>query len=145
MPTPTIYGGETDEDIYHLLVTGSRDWDRPKAVEAAIKSVMDWCEEEGLELHIVHGGCKSGADLHADEAAQKLELPCHRYPAPWNRIRRLGLGRPKSAGVRRNAEMPKRHDIDGAIAFHENIDDSTGTADMIEILEELEIEYRLID
>lgn len=142
MATPTIYGGSTPDAIYHLLVTGDRWWDDYSLVLESIRAVAEWCEEEGYELHVVHGWA-DGADSQAGEAARELELPCHSYPAPWDRIRRLGLGPAKSAGTRRNTLMRERHEIDGVLAFHDDLwGRSKGTKNMVEQIRKLGIEFK---
>jgi hypothetical protein len=147
MPTKTIYGGMPDEDgnipIYFLLITGDRNWVDSGMVFRCIESVAQWCEEQEYELHVVHGGAP-GADTCADEAAKALELPCHRYPAPWNRIRRLNLGPARSAGSRRNTVMRERHDILGAIAFHDDLANSKGTKNMVEQLKKLRVDIEYV-
>jgi hypothetical protein len=66
-----------------ILVTGSRDWSNPTVVEQAIASYV----QPGVEIVIVHGGCRTGADAQADRFAGLLRLKRERYPAegfgPW--------------------------------------------------------------
>lgn len=50
------------------------------------------------DLVVVHGDCPSGADRHAREFCEELNVPEERYPAEWDKYG-------KSAGYRRNAVM----------------------------------------
>lgn len=132
----TIYGGASSDDIYFLLITGDREWTDYELVLECVEHVERQCEENRIELHVVHGGAR-GADSCGDRAANKLQVPCHRYPAPWKRIGRV-------AGPARNELMPERHPIDGAYVFHDNIAESSGTKDMMKKLIKLGIPYELI-
>lgn len=140
----TIYGGESPDHIFYLLVTGDRNWSDEETVYWCIRQVREDCLARGYELHVVHGDA-DGADTCARAAAKKLQIPAHSYPAPWDFIKKTeGYKRSRSAGPRRNRVMPERHKIDMAIAFHDDIDNSKGTADMISYLRELGIAGELI-
>lgn len=140
----TIYGGKDEKSVYNLLITGSRDWCHPDMVFKAIEAVASWAEEQELELHIIHGGAR-GADSHADQAAEDLELPCHRYPAPWKRMKRqVGWKGSRSAGPQRNRVMINRHEIHACISFHEDLKNSKGTKDMVNLVRKSDIEYEHI-
>lgn len=87
-----------------VLVTGSRDWPNPGVVHLALEEAFDRATvQEGDSLIVVHGGCPSGADAHADEWAHRLnrqglpvEIEVH--SADWEQFK-------KRAGFVRNAEM----------------------------------------
>lgn len=88
-----------------ILVTGSRDWRGRWAVDDAICDVLTEHPLERGDVTVVHGGCATGADLHATYAvrrinawftAQPVKLEIHE--AEWDR-----LG--KAAGPIRNQTM----------------------------------------
>jgi hypothetical protein len=107
---------------FRLLVTGSRDWDRPDIIQ----EVFRWVEatKPGKHYILIHGMCDprhprdhvavpwvraqhlrpdlrlqlDGADWHADVIATELRWEIERRPADWQRHR-------KAAGFRRNADM----------------------------------------
>lgn len=100
---------------YRVLVTGSRDWQKPADVFAALNEAQR--QAEGRLLVVVHGVCPTGADAHARQWARArqgqgeavIEDP-HR--ANW----RPGGVLDRSAGFRRNAEMV-RLGADVVLAF----------------------------
>ena len=102
---------------YRVLVTGSRDWDKPDVVEGALDLALQAMHNVNLErlgesthddparmftFTLVHGACPTGADKQADDwAAKHPEVRVERHPAQWNQFG-------ASAGPRRNAEMVSR-------------------------------------
>lgn len=89
-----------------ILVTGSRDWADPDAVAAATaEAAAGWPPQT---VTVVHGGCPTGADAHADAAARAAGHQPEDHPADWS------TGR--SAGPRRNAAMVATG-IDVCLAF----------------------------
>lgn len=84
-----------------VLVTGSRSWNSPRAVWAALDAVA--AEHPGRQLVVRHGACRTGADAHAavwcrraDRAGwQVVEEP---HPADW-------ATHGRSAGPLRNRSM----------------------------------------
>lgn len=107
-----------------VLVTGDRGYPEEKkhVVLDAIAKLM--ADDDDLE--IVEGGA-SGADSYAREACRLLKITYHEYPAQW---RKYG----KSAGPIRNRYMLERHpDIALVLAFHDDLEHSKGTKDMVEV------------
>ena len=104
-----------------ILVTGDREWDDvPRVVEAL--SVY----APGTVL--VHGACR-GADNVCAAVAETLGFIVKGYPADWARY-------PRAAGPIRNQQMLDMEHwangpIDVCLAFHNHIEDSKGTADMV--------------
>lgn len=107
--------------VKKVLVTGDREWDDiPRTVEA-------------LQVYapgtiLVHGACR-GADIVCAAIGEALGFVVHAYPADWAQY-------PRAAGVIRNQQMlteEHRADepIDVCLAFHNRIEDSKGTADMV--------------
>lgn len=73
---------------------------------------------------VVHGDAP-GADKLCDAVARYLGMAVQPYPADW-----VSLG--KKAGPIRNQAMLDRHpEIELVIAFHANLAESKGTADMV--------------
>jgi hypothetical protein len=90
--------------FWHVLITGSREWDYPFVVYGALH---DQLVEHG-RIVVVHGDCPTGADRDARDWATRNILTGMRkgeaivgheaYPAYWTE-----LG--KSAGPIRNKDM----------------------------------------
>lgn len=99
-----------------ILVCGSRDWTDKEVIRQKLMSI------NSISL-LVHGACR-GADLLAADVAQELNIPAKAYPAQWDIY---GL----SAGPRRNQQMLDYEKPELVIAFHENINSSKGTKDMV--------------
>lgn len=102
-----------------LLVCGSRTWDDIDYIEDVLVSF--WKQDSKLE--IIEGGAR-GADLIAKQWANRMNLHVTEIKPDWNRY---GL----SAGPRRNKQMINLNP-DFCLAFHNDIDNSKGTKDMIE-------------
>lgn len=117
-----------------VLVTGSRGWDD-------IKTVADALEQLPSGTILVHGACR-GADIICAAVAETLGFTIRVYPADWDRFR-------KGAGPIRNQQMldcEHRPDeqIDLCFAFHNNIEASSGTRDMMKRAAKAGIPVRLI-
>ncbi len=98
-----------------VLVCGDRNWSDMDLIKCALVDI------EATE--VVHGGCR-GADLLGLEAAEFLGLDVVAYPADWNRYGR-------AAGPIRNQQMLDMGEPDMVFAFHNDIDASRGTKDML--------------
>lgn len=104
-----------------VIVTGSRDWPDDIAVWSALFSSFKESEEKGEPLHVVHGGCPTGADAFAADWCRRarefgfnvFEIV---FEADWS------IGR--KAGPERNKRMIKAG-ADKVLAFNRN--DSRGT------------------
>jgi len=72
---------------------------------------------------IIAGGAR-GADTLAVRAARDCGLEFREYPAQWQRYGR-------SAGPIRNQQMIDMEKPQLVVAFHEDIDSSRGTRDMV--------------
>jgi hypothetical protein len=116
-----------------ILVTGDRNWRDAKMIYQALdaRTGMNW-----ETITLIHGDAR-GADTLADVCAQILDFKVKRYPADWDRYHR-------AAGVIRNQQMlDENPDIDLVLAFHDDIGNSKGTADMISRAERVGIEVIL--
>lgn len=88
-----------------VLVTGSRSWDDPNRIRAAL--VVAWSQDEDWSQDdlapsprptLVSGACPIGADAIAEDFARICHWPIERHPAEWDK-------HGKRAGFVRNAEM----------------------------------------
>jgi len=108
-----------------MFVTGSRRW----TDTVKIKMAMDACDPE-----LVIEGEANGADRLSAAEARSRGIEVEGYPAEWARYR-------KSAGPIRNRKMLARlvelreagHEVI-PVAFHEDLTQSRGTADMVKLL-----------
>jgi hypothetical protein len=98
-----------------ILVCGDRNWTDQKLIYDKLR----WLPPFSI---VVSGACR-GADKLSTKAANLLELVVIEYPADWNKYG-------KSAGVLRNIEMLKETP-DEVWAFHDDIENSKGTKDMV--------------
>lgn len=99
-----------------ILICGSRNWcDRDKILER-FRTISP-------DSIIIHGGC-SGVDSISGEIASLLGMNVICYPANWKEFGR-------SAGPRRNQQMLEESKPDLVIVFHEDLQNSKGTLDMV--------------
>lgn len=115
-----------------ILVTGSRDWTNRPLLERTLATYWaGW-----PDLTIIEG-CARGADQMAEDWAVRHRVPVKHHPAKWDLYG-------KSAGPRRNEEM-LREKPDLVVAFHENLDQSRGTAHMVRIALARGVDVSVID
>lgn len=98
---------------------GDRNWDN----EDRIREVLTAYKEAYNGDMIVVDGAAKGADYLGNKVAEELGIKTERFPAAWNQ-----LG--KRAGPIRNQEMLDSG-LSFVLAFHEDIESSKGTKDMI--------------
>lgn len=105
-----------------ILVTGSREWKNREVIKHAL--LVHYTPGD----IITHGDCR-GADRLAGNIAYSFGWTVEAYPADWERHGR-------AAGPIRNREMLKllSPPDDLALAFHEDLESSKGTRDMVDIL-----------
>ena len=99
-----------------LLVTGDRNWHDYKLIKDALA---------GKEECVCHGGA-SGADALAGEACRERGYKPTVFYAQWRRYGR-------SAGPIRNREMLLEFKPTMVYAFHDDLENSKGTKDMVRI------------
>ncbi len=113
-----------------VLVCGSREWQN-----------VDIIRRELLALPrgstVVHGDCR-GADRLAGMIAESLGMTVRAYPAQW------GL-HGVAAGPIRNREMLEKEKPDLVLAFHRDLANSKGTADMISRARRAGVPVRVIE
>lgn len=115
-----------------VLICGDRRWSNIKIIDDYVKSLPK-------DTVIIEGNC-SGADSMAGFIAKKCGLIVEVYPANWDKYG-------KSAGPIRNREMLNKGKPDLVVAFHDDIDKSKGTKNMVSLAREkrLQIENRTSD
>jgi hypothetical protein len=116
-----------------LLVTGDRNWDN----DWIIRSEFAVIGYDKIDL-VIHGDAR-GADTIAAAVALQHEIPTLAVPARWSKY-------PKAAGPIRNSLMLKFMGIvpTYVLAFHNNIESSKGTKDMLTKVKKLGIPYKLV-
>ena len=103
-----------------ILICGDRNWQDKEPIRRELKTIIKLF---GPVAHIIHGCCR-GADKMAGEVAEEMGIEVMEFPADWNKYGR-------KAGILRNIEMLDEGKPDMVLAFHENIANSKGTANMV--------------
>jgi hypothetical protein len=98
-----------------LLICGDRDWDDKELIK---KMVLE------LRPTVIIDGAAPGADELAAEVAKELGIALEEYPADWE-----GLG--TKAGPIRNTQMLVEGKPELVLAFHDYLETSKGTKDMV--------------
>lgn len=123
----------TVDSTKKILVTGDRNW-------VDVKTIVNVLQEYPSGTILVHGACK-GVDIICAAVGEALGFMVHAYPADWDKFGR-------GAGPIRNQQMiDAEHRLDEpinvCIAFHDSIQDSNGTADMLDRTVKAEIPWML--
>jgi hypothetical protein len=108
--------------VRKILVTGDREWNDITRIVKALEGYRP-----GTIL--INGACR-GADNFCAAVGEALKFEVRSYPADWRRY-------PRAAGPIRNQQMiDEEHKpgepIDLCLAFHNDIQNSKGTADMLD-------------
>jgi len=88
----------TDDVMYVVIVTGSRDWADPSTVKLVLSNCLEYCIQQGLDMILRVGDCKTGVDKFAREWAAEMGVTTHEYLADWDKHQ-------LAAGPIRNSEM----------------------------------------
>lgn len=100
-----------------VLCCGDRAWSNDLCIYDALRYLGDGTV-------VVHGACR-GADRLCGRVAESLGYGVVSVPADWDT-------HGKAAGIIRNQKMLTDHpDIAFWFAFHNNLSESRGTADMV--------------
>lgn len=103
-----------------ILISGSRYYSNYQKIFTFLKGK----NKEYDNLVIVEGGAR-GADSLARKACKKLDIEFKEYRANWKKYG-------KAAGPIRNQKMLDDNvDVDLVAIFHENLNKSKGTKDMM--------------
>lgn len=117
---------------YRVLVCGDRKWtDRDFLYDE-----LDKLADIKYPPVIIHGAA-TGADSMAGDWAHSRMVLCEVYPAQWNKYG-------KSAGPIRNQQMIDEGKPDLVLAFHNDIEHSKGTKDMVRRAKMHKIKYEVL-
>jgi len=105
----------------YIVFSGDRNWNKEKD---SLDTVIKVLNELDSKKHIlVHGGCK-GLDLMVDKESKRLNFKVISCSADWKKDG-------KKAGPIRNSTMLKDYNPRIVYCFHNNIENSKGTKDMV--------------
>jgi len=99
-----------------VLICGDREWENAKPIKEFIENLPK-------STIIIHGAAK-GADTIAGRVATSLGMEVKVFPADWS------IG--KRAGPIRNTQMLVEGKPDAVVYFHNNLEGSKGTKNMVE-------------
>lgn len=99
-----------------ILICGDRNWNNFNKIEQFLKTLPK-------NTTIIEGDCR-GADKISGYLARRLGLQVEVYPANWDKYGNY-------AGIKRNQQMIDEGHPTKVVAFHNNIQNSKGTKDMI--------------
>ena len=122
--------------IYRVLVCGARDWTDRNMIADTLQSIALRAAKRGAILEIVHGDAP-GADRLAGEVGAQIGAIVRTMPAEWS-----SFGR--AAGPIRNRAMLQQLRPEIVLAFHDHIDRSRGTADMVRAATRAGVRWLLI-
>lgn len=123
---------EKNVNKLRLLVCGSRDWENKDLIK---QEILELQKQYEIEV-IIHGACR-GADLMSGQVAKELGIPMQQYPANWSL-------HGKSAGPKRNQQMIDEGNPNFVLAFHDDIDESKGTKDMVLRAQKHNIPFKVV-
>ena len=99
-----------------VLICGDRNWSDLEAIQDYVYSLPD-------DAVVIHGGAH-GADEIAGNWAAMRGLDVRKFPALWSQYGR-------AAGPIRNQQMLDEGKPDLVVYFHQELDESRGTKDMV--------------
>lgn len=115
----------TDRPYIRILVCGDRNWDDGQAVWDTLSGLNHKLWPNSLEETItVISGMARGADTDAAEWARANHIKLEEYPVQWDKYHR-------AAGPIRNQQMLDEGKPDVVYAFHDDLENSKGTKDMV--------------
>ena len=113
-----------------ILICGSREWNDFNTIKKYLQTLPK-------DTVIIHGGCR-GTDSIAGYLAKQMGMEVQVYKADWNK-------QGKGAGPQRNQRMIDEGKPDLVVAFHDDIDNSKGTLDMVTRAKKSGLEVLLIN
>lgn len=111
----------------NILICGSRDWNNFATIKKYLEELKNTYElsnqTPNQSITIIHCGCK-GADSIAGYLAEKLGFQVRIFKADWTKYW-------KAAGLKRNQQMLDEGKPNLVVAFHDALEDSKGTLNMV--------------
>lgn len=114
-----------------ILVCGDRNYTNKSLIKKCIENELN----TDCKNIIIHGGCK-GADKLSGIIAKELNLETKVFPADWDKYG-------TKAGPIRNKEMLD-YDPDIILAFHDDLENSKGTKNMVTIARKKGVPVKVI-
>jgi YspA, cpYpsA-related SLOG family len=106
-----------------VLICGDRNWQDRDLIELKVIELENEPRHLRDGLTLIHGAAR-GADSLAASVCDLRGWEVKGYPADWAR-----LGR--AAGIIRNQQMLDEGEPDLVVAFHDDLEHSKGTGDMV--------------
>lgn len=107
----------------NILICGSRDWNDFDTIKKYLEELKNTNKNENNAITIIHGGCK-GADSIAGYLAFNCGFHVRIFKANWSKYG-------KAAGPIRNQQMLDEGKPNLVVAFHNALESSKGTMDMV--------------
>lgn len=116
-----------------ILICGSRNWTDKERIKEEVESLI----KQDYYIECIIEGEANGADKLGREVGEELKIPVIPFPADWEK-------HGKAAGHIRNQQMLDEGSPDYILAFHENIEQSKGTLNMLQKALKNNIKYQLV-
>ena len=109
----------------NILICGSRDWNHFNTIKKYLEELKHTYihQNEITPITYIHGGCK-GADSITGHLATQLGLQVRVFKADWSKYG-------KAAGPIRNQQMLDEGKPNLVVAFHNALESSKDTLDMV--------------
>ncbi len=117
--------------MHRILICGDRLWTNGQL----ILHILTTIGVKNIEV-VIEGACR-GADRLGGAASRQLGIPVLEFPANWTKFG-------KSAGPIRNRQMLTEGKPNLVLAFHNNIKNSKGTKDMVNVMRAGGVPVRII-
>lgn len=120
-----------------ILVCGDRNWTNQALIDQTLSKLHNHAVVYSGRIECVIEGEARGADRMGRIAAELLGVPVLKFPALWDVYGR-------AAGPIRNQQMLDEGKPTLVLAFHNNLDSSKGTKDMVRRAKQRGIPVRVI-
>jgi len=120
----------------NVLICGSRDWNDFTTIKKYLEELKTTDNNTQQPITIIHGGCK-GADSIAGYLAEQLGFQVRVFKSDWSKYG-------KAAGPIRNQQMLDEGHPNLVVAFHDALENSKGTLDMVSRARKAEINVIVI-
>jgi len=115
--------GEEEGNIERILVCGDREW---RNWAPMMRELLKFDPQS-----VIIEGEARGADWLSRHLGEYLGFNIEPYPANWDQFGGPGQPPVRAAGPIRNTQMLREGKPSWVLAFHEDINKSKGTADML--------------